>query len=172
MLTGREIRDLLGLLNQRLAAEAVVGEVFLVGGAVMCLAYAARPSTADVDAVFVPKEIIRRLARSVADDAGVEDHWLNDAAKAYVSERGKFSPYLELDHLKVYIPVPEYVLAMKAVAFRLGPEFHDEDDVRYLLRYLNIERVEQALTVIERYFPADRIPPKTRFALEELLPAR
>ncbi len=172
MLTGERIRELFGLLNQRLAAEDVVGEVYLVGGAVMCLAYAARPSTSDVDAVFVPKETVRRLARSVAADAGVEDEWLNDAAKAYLSERGSFVPYLELDHLKVYVPVPEYLLAMKVVALRLGPEFHDEEDVRYLLRYLNIERPEQALAVIERYFPAERIPPKTRFALEELLPVR
>ncbi len=67
------------------------------------------------------------------------------------------------------MPVPEYLLAMKYVAFRLGPEFRDEDDVRYLLRYLNIERAEQALAIVERYFPADGIPPKMRFALQEIL---
>jgi len=172
VLTAGRIRELFGLLNRRLAAEAVVGEVYLVGGAVMCLAYAARPSTADVDAVFIPKEVIRRLARSVAADAGVSDDWLNDAVKGYLSERGEFFPWLELDHLKVYVPVPQYLLAMKAAALRLGPEFHDEEDVRYLLRYLNIERVDQALAVVERYFPPDRIPPKTRFALEELLASR
>jgi hypothetical protein len=61
---------------------------------------------------------------------------------------------------------------MKCLAFRLGPEFHDEDDVRYLLRYLNIELAEDALAVIERYYPAERIPPKTRFALEEMLARR
>jgi hypothetical protein len=49
------------------------------------------------------------------------------------------------------------------------PAFHDEADVRYLLRYLNIESARDALDVVERYFPGDRIPTKTRFALEELL---
>lgn len=58
---------------------------------------------------------------------------------------------------------------MKCIAFRLGPEFRDEDDIRYLLRHLNVERSEDALAIVERYFPADRIPPKTRFALQELL---
>jgi hypothetical protein len=170
VLTPKRIRELFGLLNERLGAEGVVGEVYLVGGAVMCLAFSARPSTADVDAVFTPKEVVRRLARAVAADAGVEEGWLNDAVKAYLSERGEFSPWLELEHLKVFIPIPEYLLAMKCLAFRLGPEFHDEDDVRYLLRHLNLERAEDALAIVERYYPAERIPAKTRFALQELLP--
>lgn len=171
MLTSQRIRELFGLLGERLAAEHTVGELYLVGGAVMALAFAARPATNDVDAVFVPKEIVRRLAREIAFDAGVDENWLNDAVKGFLSERGEFSIWLELSHLKVYIPVPEYLLAMKCVAFRLGPEFRDEEDVRYLLRYLNIERQSDALAIVERYFPASRIPPKTRFALVEMLGA-
>jgi hypothetical protein len=170
MLTRQRIRELFESLNDRLAGDGVVGEVYLVGGAVMCLAFAARPSTADVDAVFAPPDVIRRHARAVGADAGISEDWLNDAVKGYLSERGEFAPWLELDHLKVYVPVPEYLLAMKCLAFRLGPEFHDEEDVRYLLRHLNIERPEDALAIVERYYPADRIPAKTRFALAELLP--
>ncbi len=169
MLTAERIRELFALLNERLAAEDVVGELYLLGGAVMCLAYAARPAANAVEAVFVPKEIVRRLARKVAFDAGVEETWLNDAVKGFLSDRGEFTEWLELSHLRVFIPVPEYLLAMKCVAFRLGPEFHDEEDVRYLLRYLNLERAADALTIVERYFPSDRIPAKTRFALEEIL---
>lgn len=140
----------------------------------MTLAFAARPSTNDVDAVFTPKEVVRRAARRVARDADVDvdPDWLNDAVKRFLGDRGEFSTWLDLPHLKVFTPVPEYLLAMKCIAFRLGPEFHDEDDVRYLLRYLNVERSRDALAIIERYFPSDRIPPKTRFALEELLPPR
>jgi hypothetical protein len=59
---------------------------------------------------------------------------------------------------------------MKAVALRLGEEFHDLDDVRFLLRYLNLTRATDALTIIRRYFDDSRIPVKTRLALEELLP--
>lgn len=169
MLTAERIRELLELLNERLAAEDTIGELYLVGGAVMTLAFAARPSTNEVDGVFIPKEIVRRFARQVALDAGVDERWLNDAVKGSLSNRGEFSGWLELSHLRVFMPVPEYLLAMKCVAFRLGPEFHDEDDVRYLLRYLNLERAEDALAIVERYFKGDRIPAKTRFALEELL---
>jgi len=171
MLTREQIRHLFGLLNHRLNQEGVVGELYLLGGAVMCLAFAARPSTSDVDAVFVPANTIRRLARAVAADAGVEEGWLNDAVKGYLSDRGEFEPWLELSHLRVYVPVPEYLFAMKCLALRLGPEFRDEDDVRYLLRYLNLERADDALAIVERYYPAERIPAKTRFALQELLPS-
>jgi len=54
---------------------------------------------------------------------------------------------------------------------RLGEEFHDLDDVRYLLRYLNISAVSEALSIVNRYFDESQLPPKTRLALEELLPA-
>ena len=70
------------------------------------------------------------------------------------------------------LPEPHYLLAMKCAAMRLGEEFHDLDDVRYLLRHLDISSVEQALAVVTRYFSAEQLAPKTRLALEELLPRR
>lgn len=59
---------------------------------------------------------------------------------------------------------------MKRASLRLCDEFHDLDDVRYLLRYLNVSTVEQAFGLVTRYFDEDQLPPKTRLALEELLP--
>lgn len=61
---------------------------------------------------------------------------------------------------------------MKCAAMRLGEEFHDLDEVRYLLLYLNIESVEEALAIVTRYFDRKQLQPKTRLALEELLPSR
>jgi hypothetical protein len=43
------------------------------------------------------------------------------------------------------------------------------DDVRYLLRYLNVASVDDALAIVTRYFDPSQLPPKTRLALEELL---
>ena len=169
MLTAARIRELFALLDQALERDDVVGEVYLVGGAVMTLAFAGRPTANAVDAVFIAKEAVRRAARRVARDVDIDPNWLNDAVKGFLSTRGEFTPWLDLPHLKVFTPVPEYLLAMKCMAFRLGPEFHDEADVRYLLRYLNIERARDALTIVERYFPAEQIPPKARFALDEIL---
>jgi hypothetical protein len=158
------------LLNAELAAGAVHGELYLVGGAVMCLALDARHATRDVDGYFRPTGEIRRAAARVAARADVPGEWLNDAVKGFLSPRGDFDPYLDLDHLQVFVARPAYLLAMKCAAMRLGEEFRDLDDVRYLLRFLDITSVEEALDVVTRYFDAERLPPKTRLALEELLP--
>lgn len=169
-LTKGDILRLFELLEEELASAGVEGEVYLVGGAVMCLALDARPSTRDVDAFFRPTREIREAASRVGARSGAPDNWLNDAVKGYLSPDGEYEPFLELPHLRVFVARPEYLLAMKCAAIRLGPEFHDLDDVRYLLRYLNVTTAEEALGIVTRYFDEDRLPPKTRLALEELLP--
>lgn len=164
----KEIRRLFELLDEELASERARGELYLVGGAVMCLVLEARDATRDVDAIFRPTAVVRRAAARVAARAGVPDTWLNDSVKAFLSPRGEFDPYIELDNLQVYAAEPRYLLAMKCAAMRLGEEFRDLDDVRYLLRHLDITTVEQALAVVTRYFDQEDLAPKTRLALEEL----
>jgi hypothetical protein len=171
-LTQADLRRLFDLLNEELRRTGTHGELFLVGGAVMCLAYAARPATQDVDGVFRPPTQVREAAARVATRAKVKADWLNDGVKGFLSAQGDFAPFLELDHLRILVAQPEYLLAMKCMALRIGAEFHDEDDVRYLLRLLEIRSYPQAMAVITKYYPAERFPQKTLYALEELLPNR
>ena len=165
-----DIRRLFVLLDAELAARDVSGELYLVGGAVMCLALDARAATADVDAFFKPARAVREAAARVALAAGIPDTWLNDAVKGYLSPRGDFDDYLELPHLRVFTARPEYLLAMKCAAMRLGEGFHDLDDVRFLLRFLNITTAHEAMAIVTRYFDERQLLPKTRLALDELLP--
>jgi hypothetical protein len=58
---------------------------------------------------------------------------------------------------------------MRLRSMRLGEEFADLDDVRYLLRSLNVTDVEQALEIVGQYYDESVLLPKTRLALEELL---
>jgi hypothetical protein len=168
-LTAHDIRRLLELLGEELETAGVEGELYLVGGAVMCLAFDARPATLDVDALFRPTREIREAAARVADRAGVPRGWLNDAVKAFLDDRGDFDPFLELPNLRVFVARPEYLLAMKCASMRLAEEFRDVDDVRYLLRYLNITSVDEALETVTQYVDEDRLMPKTQLALAELL---
>lgn len=168
-LTKADIRRLLELLNAELAAQNTVGEIYVVGGAVMCIALDARDATIDVDAFFKPARLVREAAARVAVASGISDKWLNDAVKGFLGARGQFDDYLELSNLHVFVAQPAYLLAMKCAAMRIGEEFHDVDDIRYLLRYLNITTVAEAMRVVTTYFDESQLQPKTRLALEELL---
>ena len=168
-LTKADILRLFELLDRELEKDNCLGELYVVGGAVMCLALDARDSTKDVDAFFKPTKSIREAAARVAARAEVASDWLNDAVKGFLSERGEFVPYFERPHLRVYVAEPHYLLAMKCAAMRIGEEFHDLDDVRYLLRHLNVSSLDQALEIVGRFFDDDQLHPKTRLALEELL---
>ncbi|HEX3838787.1 MAG TPA: hypothetical protein VHW25_17670 [Steroidobacteraceae bacterium] len=170
-LSAADIRRLFELLNEALRESGTQAELFLVGGAVMCLAYHARPSTQGVDALFRPPEAVRKAAARVAVRAGVRPDWLNDGVKGCLSAQGEFASFLELDHLRVMMAQPGYLLAMKCLAFRIGIEFHDEEDVRYLLRHLDVRDYDQAVAVITKYCPLERLPQKSLNALAELLPA-
>lgn len=154
-----DIRRLFVLLHAELAAGGVSGELYLVGGVVMCLALNARDATANVDGLFLPARAVREAAARVAVAA----------VKGYLSPRGEFDEYLELAHLRVFTARPEYLLAMKCSALRLGERYHDLDDVRFLLRYLNITTADDAMEIVTRYFDERQLVPKTRLALEELL---
>jgi len=168
-LTSDDIRRLFELLNEELGRIGVRGELYLVGGAVMCLVFDARPSTRDVDALFRPTSELREAAARVALQADVPADWLNDGVKGFLSPRGDFDRYLDLPNLAVFTAQPEYLLALKCAAMRIGAGFRDEADVRFLLRALNIERYEDAVEVVLRYFDEERIPHKTWYALEDLL---
>lgn len=73
MLLDREvIRAALAALDRELERSGIRGELFVVGGAAMALAYDARRATVDVDATFVPAAEVRQAARRVADDLGLE----------------------------------------------------------------------------------------------------
>ena len=167
-LTKADILRLFELLEAELAAQNSLGELYVVGGAVMCLVLDARDTTRDVNALFKPTKLIREAAARVAARANVPSTWLNDAVKGFLSPRGTFVPYLERPHLRVYVAEPHYLLAMKCAAMRLGEEFHDLDDVRYLLRHLDISTLDEALAIVRRYFDEDQLHAKTRLALEEL----
>ena len=171
-LSKKDILRLLHALNDELRAAGVKGHVQLAGGAVMCLAFNARASTRDVDALFRPSVEVLDAALRVASKQKVPETWLNDAVKGYVSDHGSFEPFLELSNLKVFCASAEYMLAMKCLAMRIGEGYHDEEDIRYLLRNLAIQRYEEAKEILEKYYSLEEFPESALLALRELLPKR
>src|SRR5688572_17998258 len=86
-LTKAEILAALTRLSELAASEGVRLEMSLYGGALMLLAYDARDVTKDVNAIVHPPEIARRLVARVAAERELQDEWLNDHVKQFVSGR-------------------------------------------------------------------------------------
>ena len=90
MLSVDRIRQLLALLNQELGARNIRGELYLAGGAAMCLAFQTRPATKDIDALLVPPAELRQAARAIALREGLPEYWLNEAVKGFFNASGRF----------------------------------------------------------------------------------
>src|ERR1041385_2056479 len=69
-LTREAILRALQTLSEELGKRGVTGELCLFGGSVMFLAFTARLSTKDVDAIFQPTPLIRDLARRIGEEPG------------------------------------------------------------------------------------------------------
>lgn len=168
MLSAAEIRRLLGLLEQELAAAGVVGEMFVVGGAAMALAYDRSRATRDLDAVFEPKAVVYQAAAAVAAREGLPADWLNDAVKGFlVGHDPAATVVLELPALRVRVASPGYLFALKAAAARAE---RDADDLRLLYELCGFPDIDAALEHVERTLgPAFPLAAKTAFLLRELL---
>ena len=169
ILTATRIRELLVALNAELANDDVRGEMFLAGGAVMCLVFRAREATKDIDAVFMPAAELRRAARRVAEREELPQDWLNDAVKGFFSAVGRFEVFCEMTHLRIFAPHPEYLLAMKCLAMRMGEEFQDRSDVALLLQILGLTTLAGVEAILSKYYPMERYPVRARYILEEML---
>jgi hypothetical protein len=160
-----EITEALTLLGARLHEQGIEGEIYVVGGAAIAMAFDARRATRDVDAVFEPKQEIYAAADEVGADLGLPPGWLNDGAKGYVAgPDDKASAVLEVPGLRVLAASPRILLAMKVLAHRIG---EDDDDVRLLAAHLDLTRADEVLDVAEQAY-GDRLDAAARFFVEEL----
>jgi predicted nucleotidyltransferase len=165
MLSRDQILQALTRLAAVLEARGVQGELYLVGGAAIALAYDARRATRDVDAVFAPKQAVYEAARVVAEELNLPENWLNDAVKLYLrGEDPEPRQPFDLPGLRVLVASPRYLLALKLLASRR----EDEQDIQMLLNLLQIQSVDEALKVVLSVYPEGQMLPKTRFILEEI----
>jgi hypothetical protein len=172
-LSREHILTALEALSTQLGERGITGEICLFGGTVMVLAFTARPTTKDVDAVFQPTQTIRELAKTVAEQQHLPLNWLNDGVKGYVSARHETTTgnLPQFPHLRLTMPVPEYLLAMKCMAARLGgvkDEPSDVSDIIFLIRHLKLKSAPEVLDLVGRYYPANRISVKTQYLVEGL----
>lgn len=170
------IEKALEKLGELALKEGKCVEMAVYGGSALALAYDLRISTKDVDAIYEKdKDFVRKASERVAAEMGLPKDWLNDAVKGYASpknaesliEFGSF-PSEENPGLKVFVPSPEYFFAMKCVDIRTGATSCDVDDVKKLALVCGIGSAREAMDIVESFYSDRGLPPKTRFALEEI----
>jgi hypothetical protein len=115
--------------------------------------------------VFHPSAQVRAAALEVADRLDLPMDWLNDGVKGFVTEHPR-RVLLDLPNLTVFVAEGEYLFAMKALSARVDTS--DRDDIRRLLDELELTRLEDALKLVEKYYPRQIIKPATMFFLEEV----
>lgn len=168
MLGNAEIRRYLAELGDELASAGIRGEMFVVGGAAMALAYNTRRATRDIDGVFEPKTIVYEAAARIAARHRdvLDEHWLNDGVKGFLLGDDPAAT-VAFDHpgLRVRIASPRYLFAMKIAAARVE---RDPDDIAALFRLGRFDSVGDALDHVERTYPGLTLLPRARYLLEEL----
>lgn len=79
--------------------------------------------------------------------------------------------YIAKTELRVYVPSPQYMLAMKCMAMR--PEgvegAQDIEGIRQLIRITGLRSAPEVLDLVEKFYPDREIPPKVAFGFEEIL---
>ncbi|MCL2088985.1 MAG: DUF6036 family nucleotidyltransferase [Oscillospiraceae bacterium] len=167
MLSKGDIVECLREIGQELKNQDMVGEILLTGGAAMCLVHSARDMTKDIDALYEPKTLINQIASKIAEEKNLPPDWLNDSVKGFVTENVSTEEFMTFDGLKVTVVSPEYLLAMKLISARYGEK--DFEDIVFLLRKLDVKTPDQAERIITRFYPVNRILPKTMYVIEECL---
>lgn len=160
-----EIVVALTALGAALHRRGVQGEMYVVGGAAVALAYDARRSTRDIDAVFEPKMAVYEAAAEVSEQVGLPPGWLNDAVKGFLAGGDpEAAPVLDVPGLRCLAGSARMLLALKVLAHRVG---EDEDDVRLLASELDASTAAEVLALAEDVF-GDRLDTAARFFVEEL----
>lgn len=147
-------------LGELAREQEVTLELSLYGGAVFTLVYGSREATKDVDAVVRQSEIAATLAIRVARDLDLPDDWLNDHVKQFLAakEAKRELPRSYFgEGIRVSVPTAAYLLAMKLRACRppLPGYAGDYGDIRFLVEKMQIDSVEAAETVHDKFFPYD-----------------
>jgi hypothetical protein len=163
-------------------AEGKVIDVAIYGGAALTMVSNFRTSTKDVDAVADNEGqiIIERLAAEIANRRGWMPDWLNDEVFGFLSDAiegladhhtyFRSFPSEQEPGLRVFVPTPEYLLAMKLTAMRIGGEAGAKDraDILNLLAIVGLTTREATLAFVSAFYPDAKKSSKVMLGIDEL----
>jgi hypothetical protein len=164
-LSRTDVEAALHEVGEILSHAGKVAEIAVYGGAAIMLQFEVTFRTADVDAKVESGDhgALMQAAHDVAKRRGWLRSWLSEAVTVYLGEPGGTSLHRSYPDetrvgLRVYVAKPDYLLAMKLRAMRIGSR--DESDAVMLARTTGITTMDGMVAVIGRYFPKE--PPDAR----------
>lgn len=175
VLTRDDIIDGIREIIVRLRMVGGAATIQIVGGAAISLTIDAdRPATVDIDDPITPPEDVAAIAADIAQERGWPTDWVNDKAKVFLPDgMGRSAEWVTLydrDGILVQAASPSMLLAMKLRAFeRRG--LRDADDVAVLLSVLGIRTAAEAEDLLNDFFPAEDLTPRTFDRVQRILDA-
>lgn len=121
-----------------------------------------------------------RLAEAIASARNWPRDWLNDGVRTYLSpnvdglreHHALFRAYPSEQEpgLRVFVPTPEYMLAMKLMAMRLDPTGDKSDlaDILNLLDVVGLHTLEDVVDFAASFYPEARISGRLRLGIQVL----
>ena len=177
-LTRADIERGLKRLSELAVAAHRMVDIAIYGGSAIMLAWNLRTLTNDVDAIVMDARhttFVRDAVRQVAAEMGWHEDWFNEAIKGYIRvsqhlEKLPLFPEREDGGVRIYVPTPEYFLALKCMAMRLeDTNKQDGKDIKNVLRMLNITEPEAVYDIVEKYYPQNVILPRVQYGIQQLL---
>ena len=146
-------------LERHLAKRGVRAHVYIVGSAVLLLAYRRSRTTLDVDALSIDhREAVLDAARKVAREEGLREDWLNDQVRWIpvlpLGPEARAEVLFDSPHLVVTGAAATHILAMKVRSARA----RDLEDIKILVRELGISEMHEVREIHRAVFPHDAIP--------------
>ena len=181
MLTAADLHDAFMELGTRARREGKVIDLAIYGGSALMLASNFRVATRDVDAVAEGgQDTIARLAEDIARARNWPRDWLNDGVRTYLSPNVnglqehhtllRAYPSEQEPGLRVFVPSPEYLLAMKLMAMRIDPT-SDKSDVTDILNLINVvgfTTPEEVVDFASSFYPEAKISARLHLGIREL----
>jgi hypothetical protein len=181
MLTVQDLDDAFTQLGALARSEGKVIDLAVYGGSALMLASNFRVATQDVDAVVEGDQgTVIRLAEEVARSRGWAADWLNDGVRTFLSpnvdglaehhELFRAYPSEQEPGLRVFVPSPEYMLAMKLMAMRLDPAGGKSDlaDIVNLMEVVGLKTPEQTIDFAASFYPEAKISARLHLGIREL----
>lgn len=156
-------------------------EIAIYGGSALILDFSYRPASHDID--FHPlsgsPEQIKMLANEAACNLGMDQvlrESMRDDVSVFVSDCPDHLPHGDFGgacgQLRVFKASPQYILAMKVMSMRSSLETHDPFDVWNLLDACGIASEDEAVALVEKFYPDMKIPRRNLLILDDLLAAK